>query len=330
MAANLTPQYYKAEDAYRKARTPAEKVSTLEEMLRQIPKHKGTDHLQAQLKSRLREARQALVDERQSPRPGRSWRIPRQGCATIIVIGPPNSGKSRLVSELTNAKPVIADYPFTTHEPLAGILKWEQVSLQLIDTPPIAAGHLEAYLVDFVRTADRVLCCVDGRSDDAPQQLLELFQLLDERKTRLSTIGGFDPEDFSRVLVPCDLVVTHAHDPMAAFRGELCQSELPEPLPLHLLDFDDPAAKPRLAEAIYRGLNVIRVYTKRPGVAVEYVDPYVLPAGSTVENLAEKVHEEFVTSLKFAKVFQRGKESIERVGRQHVLQDNTVVELHTR
>src|SRR5215218_4185066 len=113
MPANLTPQYHKAEDAYRRAQSPEERLHGLEEMLRTIPKHKGTDKLQADLKHKMKEVREEIAAEKKSPRGGTaSRRIPRQGAGTVVVLGGPNSGKSRLVKDLTGANVAVADYPF--------------------------------------------------------------------------------------------------------------------------------------------------------------------------------------------------------------------------
>ena len=177
MPANLTPQYRKAETEYRKAQTPEEEVECLKEMLRLIPKHKGTDHLQADLKKRLKEARAELTAEKKSPKKGHSYRIPRQGAGQVVLIGAPNSGKSRIVAEFTKAQPEVADFPFTTHEPTPGMMPWEDVTVQLIDTPPITASHIEPYLTSMIRAADEALLCLDGSSDDAPDET----RLRDER-----------------------------------------------------------------------------------------------------------------------------------------------------
>ena len=105
MPANLTPQYQKAEDAYRRAATAEERVNCLEEMLSIIPKHKGTDRLQADLRKRLKETRSEFAEEKSSRKKGPSYKIPRQGAGQVVLVGGPNAGKSRVVQELTNASP---------------------------------------------------------------------------------------------------------------------------------------------------------------------------------------------------------------------------------
>ncbi|QDT35241.1 GTPase [Thalassoglobus polymorphus] len=329
MAANLTPQYYKAEEAYRKAQTTPEQIVALQEMLRIIPKHKGTDHLQGALKSKLKEAREAYQAELKTPKGGKSYRIPRQGCGTVVVIGAPNSGKSRLVSELTNASPDVAEFPYTTREPTAGMLEFEGALIQLIDTPPISGNQIEPYLIDFVRTADLVLFCFDGSSDDAPQETADVLRQLETRKTVLSEKTGFDPADFSIVHVKSRLILTRSNNPEAGIRQELLQEVRPIEFPVIPTDLDFEEQRKELAKSIFEALDKIRVYTKRPGEPVELVDPYVIPNGGTVEELAHRVHEEIAISLKFAKVWGQADHDGQAVGREHVLSDLDIVELHS-
>src|SRR5690606_34551796 len=139
--------------------------------------------------------------ERAAPKKGRSYRIPRQGAGTILLIGAPNSGKSRILKELTNAEPAVADYPFSTHEQMPGMMPWEDVFVQLVDTPPITANHIEPYLVNMVRSADGVVLCLDGSSDDAPEETAAVVEQFTSRKTELSGASGFGDDDFSIVRI---------------------------------------------------------------------------------------------------------------------------------
>ncbi len=330
MAANLTLQYYKAEEVYRKARTSQERILALENMLRVIPKHKGTDHLQGALKARLKEARETAQAELRSAKRGKSYRIPRQGCGTVVVIGAPNSGKSLLVSQLTNASPEVAEFPFTTREPIPGMMAFGGVLIQLIDTPPISENHIEPYLLDFVRTADLVLCCFDGSFDDAPQQTLNVLTQLESRKTVLAERSGFDQNDFSIVHVKSRLIITHGCDSDALVRKELLTDLKDIGFCDIVVDLRDPENLQCLSQTIFEALEVMRIFTKRPGKDVELVDPYVIPIGGTVEDLAGRVHEEIACSLKLAKVWGQSAHNGQSVGRDHVLNDLDVVELHVK
>src|SRR4030042_1374884 len=109
MPANLTPQYLEAEKNFRSAKSPLEKIAALEEMLAVMPKHKGTDHLRAELRTRIARLTQSLDKKTATQRA--SMMIEKVGAGQVAVIGPPNTGKSQLVTSLTKATPVVAAYP---------------------------------------------------------------------------------------------------------------------------------------------------------------------------------------------------------------------------
>uniref|UniRef100_A0A7C2JYN6 TGS domain-containing protein n=1 Tax=Schlesneria paludicola TaxID=360056 RepID=A0A7C2JYN6_9PLAN len=330
MPANLTPQYQKAEEAFRRAQTAQERLDGLELMLQLIPKHKGTEKLQADIKTKIKETRGELQTEKSAPKSvGKHHRFPRQGAGQVVIIGGPNAGKSRILKELTKAEPEIADYPFTTREPLPGMMAWEDIAVQLIDTPPITDSHFEPYLLNLVRTADLVLLAFDGRSDDAPEATAAVTSQLAQRHTLLSDHTGFDEDDFSNVHVATRLVVTHASDPDWATRVEFLRELQLIPYPIVPAELDESASRESLRNEIVAALDIIRVYTKTPGRPADYSSPFTLPRGGTVEDLAARVHRDLADKVRSAKVWSFKSSDSRTVGKDHSLADRDLVELQT-
>lgn len=328
MPANLTPQYQKAERAYRQAQTPEERIECLEEMLSVIPKHKGTDKLQADLRKRLKEARAESTSDKQAGHKGRSYKFPHQGAGQIVLVGAPNSGKSRIVAELTNAQPEVADFPFTTREPVPAMMPWQDVTAQLIDTPPVTDSHFEPYLTGLVRTADLVLLVFDGSNDDAPDETVEVIEQFASRKTRLSDHTGFEENDFSIVHIETLLVVTRSDDEACGDRIEYFAEISGHSYSTIRVELNNENSRESLRDHIYQTLDVVRVYTKRPGKPADYESPFTVPRNGTIEDLALQVHRELAENLKFARIWGESVHDGQSVGREHVLSDKDLVELH--
>ena len=155
MPANLSPEYKRAEQAFRTAREPRERLDCLKEMLRTIPRHKGTEHLQADIKSRIRELTEEIGGTHGGPAHRHSAHVVRpEGAAQICLVGPPNSGKSTLHATLTGSKAAVGAFPGTTREPLPGMLQFEDIAFQIVDLPPIARGRVEPWMAGLLQTAD--------------------------------------------------------------------------------------------------------------------------------------------------------------------------------
>lgn len=145
MPANLGPDYLAAEHEFRQAASAAERIAALEKMYAALPKHKGTEKLQADIKRRLSQARREGQKKGASHAPP-FYIVPREGAGQVALVGPANSGKSSLVRALTHARPEVAPYPYTTRAPLPGMMQFENVQIQLLDLPPIAADYTEPWM----------------------------------------------------------------------------------------------------------------------------------------------------------------------------------------
>lgn len=330
MPANLTPQYLKAEEEYRRAATTEEEIRCLEIMLREIPKHKGSEKLQAEIKQKLSRARKELETERRTGRRGHGIRIPRQGAGTAVILGGPNAGKSQLLAALTRAHPEIAPYPFTTRAPLPGMMPWEDVMVQLVDTPPITADYLEPYMYGLIRSADLALLLVDLGSDEGIEQLQAVLDRLQQTKTRLATRSSLDEEDIGLSYTQTFLVPNKIDLPRARERLDLLHELCPLDFPEYVVSALQAIGLEELRAAIFRALDVVRVYTKLPHAKQPDMDrPFTLRRGSSLLDLAELVHKDLAEHLKFGRVWGTGLHPGTPVKGDYILQDKDVVELHT-
>jgi len=326
MAANLTPQYLEAEAEYKKAQTADERLACLRKMYSLLPKHKASEKLQADLKTKISATRDEVERERKSPKKtGVSHKIPRQGAGQFVLLGAPNTGKSRLLTRLTRAAPEVAPYPFTTREPHAGMMDWEDVRVQLIDTPPITAEYLEGYLPGMVQAADAALLLVDLGDDDGPFAAEAVRERLAQTKTVLADAAGEAEGVFQ---VKTMLAANKIDLPGAGDRLEIVRDLFAKRFPVHVLSAEHGAGLEDLRNALYRFLNVIRVYTKQPGKPPDLTAPYTVPAGSTLLEMASKVHRDFAAGLKSARIWGTGVYDGQTVKRDHVMHDKDIVELH--
>jgi ribosome-interacting GTPase 1 len=340
MPANLSPEYKTAEAAYKRASEPKERLELLRTMLRALPKHKGTDHLQADIKTRIKE----LTDELAGPKKGGARRGPptsfrREGAAQLALIGPPNSGKSTLHDRLTGSHAQTGEYPFTTQFAQPGMMPHEDITFQLIDLPPISSEHPIPWIANALQPSDACLFVVDLCKAGCMERAMAVRDILAERKVVLT--AGW-PGDSSSPRLSVD----HEGDPFTI--------RLPTLLLVNKADqIDDPSTEVGIFEDltelhypwfavsattgegldqigpwIFDRLGVIRVYTKAPGKPPDLDRPYTIRRHGTVLQVAELVHRELAASLKFARLWRTGVFDGQHVGGEHNVQDGDVVELH--
>ena len=317
MPANLTPQYKEAEERFRRARTPQEKLAALEEMLRVIPKHKGTEKLQADLRKRLSKLKKSAAAKPSKSLHRPFHQIDREGAGRVVVCGPPNSGKSALVDCLTGARPEVADYPFTTRKPLPGMMDFEDIQIQLIDTPPLAPATLEGWLLEMMAQGDVVLLVFDVNDPDLLEQTDFLLGLLSDR--------GIPKEEGPKLVVLASKMDHPGADQNRQIWGELFS----ERLHAHPFSVRDPGMVEELRERLFRLLDVVRVYTKRPGHPVEAdTAPYLLKRGATVIDAAGSVHKDFANSFRFARIWRSPDRNGQMIDRHETIQDRDLLEIH--
>ena len=320
MPANLTPDYHRAEERLREARTVEEKIAALEEMLRVVPKHKGTDGLQADLKGRIAKLRKQPPSK--SGRAAHSHMVPHEGAGQVALLGPPNGGKSTLVFGLTHATPEVADYPFTTREAVPGMMRFEDVAFQLVDLPPIAEEHVEPWVYDIARGAD--LSWIVVPIENAVDGLERTRRLLDAKGIALLPAGAASGPNALPSLLVATGIDREGADEDLAIVDELLEHRwrvVPVSVPT-ARGIDD------LGRRTFDALKIIRVYTKQPGKPADRAAPFTLPSGSSVGDLAMRVHKDLAAAMKHARIWGHSSFDGQVVHAEHVLADGDVVEIH--
>ena len=325
MPANLPPTYHEAEERFRAAKSPDDKIAALEEMLRIIPKHKGTEKLQAGIKARI--AKFKLQPQPKGAR-GHSHHIPKEGAGQIALVGPPNGGKSALVGRVTHAKPEVAAYPFTTREAQPGMMPYEDIAFQLIDLPPLSEVHVEHWVFDLIRTADMVWIVVPH--SDSLDGLELVKRMLADKHIELTPadVPPSSEEHEGWAKKPALLVVTGRDRPSASENLEILNELLEEPWPTISVSSLDGQGTDELAARTFEAMRVIRVYTKQPGKPPDRDQPFTLRTGATVGDLAQTIHKDLLQTLKFARVWGSSAFDGQTVQRDHILVDQDVVEIH--
>jgi ribosome-interacting GTPase 1 len=326
MPANLTPEYKAAEERYKAARSVEEKIECLELMLATIPKHKGTEKIQADIKTKLAKMR------RQPKKKGGGRRqdiahVPHEGAAQVVVLGMANSGKSMLVGGLTKAEPRVADYPFTTLKPQPAMMVYEDILLQLVDLPALGIDSPAPWVPQVARYADAALVVIDLGAPDPAVQLAEVRKALDERKVVL--VPALEPgsEDAPPVRRLPSLVVANRVDEEDA--RELLALVVEEVGPgWNILPVSARTGEGLevLGPALYDLLGLVRVYSKLRGKKPEKT-PFVLKKGQTVMDFAGQIHKDVVAHFKFARVWGASGYEGQRVSRDYVLEEGDIIEI---
>jgi ribosome-interacting GTPase 1 len=325
MPANLPPQYFEAEKRFRSAREPEEKIAALQEMLAIMPRHKGTDKLHAMLRQKI--ARFSQEAERKFATARRAgFYISKEGAGQVMLVGPANAGKSQLLAALTEAIPEIAEYPFTTKTPIPGMMKFEDIQIQLVDTPPIGRKEVRVLLSNVLRNADIIAIVIDLSREPTSQVEAALQGL---REARIEPLTD-DSTQVTPGSYPRKMLIVGNKNELAGSNEnwERLRSKYGKLFPLVSVSAREVSGLEEFKKAVYQALNIIRVYTKTPGSKADLTDPMILEKGSTLGEAAESLHKDFYQNLKYAVVWGSGKYDGQRISKGHVLQDGDIVEFH--
>jgi ribosome-interacting GTPase 1 len=339
MPTNVSPEYKKAEDAYRRAREPKERLDCLREMLRTIPKHKGTDHLQADIKTRIKQLSEELSGPKKGGRRGGPSLVVRpEGAAQVCLVGPPNAGKSHLHTELTGSHSDIGPYPYTTHLPVPGMLPFEDIHFQLVDLPPVSDDFMEPWFVNALQPADGVLLVIDVSDPECLEQVPTVIERLAEKKIFLRSgwpgLDGTpaadteDEDDPFSLSLPTLLIANKSDLDPDPGEVETLEELLGLRYPALTVSAKTGDGLDLLGAFLFRALEIVRVYTKTPGKPADNDKPFTVRRGGTVLDVARLVHKDIAEGLKFARMWGTEVFDGQQVGPDHVVVDGDLVELH--
>jgi len=336
MPANLSPEYKTAEAAYRSAREPRERLLLLREMLRVIPKHKGTEHLQADIKARIKDLTAELGSARKGGGHGGPALVIRpEGAAQIALLGPPNAGKSLLHARLTGSGAHDAPYPFTTQYPEPGMMPQADVHFQLIDLPAVSSLHPVPWLASTLQMADAALLVVDPGEPSCVEQLQDLHAVLRERRVSLTErwdasdgVPSGDEDPFGLRLPTLLLVNKVEHIVNLAAELDALRELAAVPYPMLAVSAATGRGLAEIGPWLFEHRGIVRIYTKTPGHPADKERPFTLRRGQTVRDAARLVHQDLARTVRYARVFGHAGFDAQQVGPDHPLADGDIVELH--
>ena len=338
MPTNVTADYKKAEEAFRKARDPRERLECLREMMRTIPKHKGTEHLQADIKSRIKQLTEELsAPKKGGKRSGPTHVVRPDGAAQIALIGPPNAGKSSLHARLTGSRTEIGPYPFTTKLPIPGMMPHEDIHFQLVDLPPVSADFMESWLVATLQPTDAALLVIDVNDPECVEQVPTVMRRLAEKKIYLRERwpGLPDPAKESAksrnpfsIELPTLLLANKSDLDPDPEEVKILEELLGLTFPAMSVSAETGDGLEELGSFLFGALEVVRVYTKSPGKPADTDKPFTVRRGDTVADVARLVHREIARNLKFARIWGEQVYDGQQTGPDHPVSDGDVVELH--
>lgn len=328
MPANLTPEYLKAEELYRKAVTDEERLEALKLMLATIPKHKGTEKLQAEIKRKISQITKSLSKKTGPSRGPDAFQIPKKGLPQVVLIGYPNVGKSSLFHVVTHAPAKIGVYPYTTIIPQPGIWDWQKAKVELIDTPPIEHEKIPSGLLGTIRNSD-LLCVVIDLTANLIEQIETTVQLCQQkmieirsqpRDTWITDPWRQKPVVF--VLNKVDLIEREFINSVKELLGSKWRYCFVSAVTLEGLE--------DWFKNIWELLAMIRVYTKEPGKEPDLQNPFILPKGATIEDLARKIHKELPQRMTYARIWGEGRLPGQMVPKEELLKEGDIVQIHAK
>ncbi len=304
MPANLPPQFFALSARLKETKDPEEKISILEQMLAICPKHKGTEKVQRDLKSKIAKLK------KQKPKKIKReslYSVPKEGAGQIVITGPPNSGKSSLLNALTNAKAKVAPYPFTTYFPQPAMMKYENILIQLVDTPPLSKES-PGWLKALMTAADALITVFD----------LSKNQILEDIKNLKEVLNLWGLNNKKILFLGNKIDLPRSKENLQKLKDKI-----------YPISAQNKIGIEELKKQIFDLLEIVRVYSKKPGKEIDFEHPFIVKKGTKVIELAKEINKDFVSSLKYVKLFRKNSPKFQIVGKDYLLKDEDIIEIHT-
>lgn len=328
MPVNASPEYGHAEKEYHLAKTLEEKIEKLKKMLSVAPKHKSSENLIAQLKTRLKKF---LEQQEKSKKSGKSSKTGiKKSEMQAVIVGFTNAGKSSLLSALTNARPEISETKFTTTEPVIGMMPYKGTQIQLIEIPAIDSDFYDKGLV---HNADSILILITSINE--LKEIEEKIKTLGKKLIIFNKIDLLSEQEKRKIEATLkskykdyDFIIFSLEDIRLGRASDFAR----ENLIIHNEQGRELGGEPieKLKEKIFKSFNKIRVFTKEPGKP-KSDNPLILEPETNVKAVAEKILKGFSEKVKETKIWgPSSKFPGQKVGLLHKLKDLDVVEFKTR
>ncbi|MFX0123363.1 MAG: GTPase [Candidatus Hodarchaeota archaeon] len=247
--------------------------------------------------------------------------IPRSGDGRVVLFGLSNVGKSTLMNAITNTDVKTGAYLHTTRRALAGTCEYKDLRIQIIDLPGFLDFKedwiISKQIVRVARTSDAILLVID-LSFDIDRQYSFLMEQLEQAKIVVN----------KESMYKFGIIATKGDLPNSKKNYELLKTKTA--LPIHPISIENEDSLVKLKDYLFSIIEVIRIYTKPPK-RKPAKQPFVCPSGTTISELAGKVHNDFLKYFCYARVWGSSVEfSGQRVGLEHELKDSDIVELNIK
>jgi len=299
MAANLPPQFFELQKRLNLTQDVEEKIEILKEMLAICPKHKGTERVQEEIKKKIAKLKK---EEPKKIKREALFLVKKEGAGQVLVLGPPNSGKTSLVNALCNTSFKVANYPFSTRLPQPAMVDYENIKIQIVDTPPISKDFRPGWMKNLARGADLILVLID-LTENPKESLKEILEILNEwgiEKDKILILGN---------------------------KTDLKKNG--EDLKIFEVSAKEKIGIEELKKKIFEALKIVRVFTKGEKEKVNFNAPFILKEGTRLIDFVKEINKEWVERFKGAKLYSKDLKRFQMVGRDYILKDGDIVEIKT-